>query len=71
MTKLIPMYIKDPSKMPEKVLSQEKEFDSLNEVKEKIANEFDCDVEIEKADESEEKKAANAMPSKPGVVVKK
>jgi len=67
--KLVPLFVKDPSRMPDKVLSQEKEVDSLMEVREKLSKEFDCEVIIEPADESEEKKANVAMPSKPAIVI--
>jgi leucyl-tRNA synthetase len=68
-SRLIPAIIKDTSKMPKEILDQKIECESLKDVKEKIASEFSCVVEIEKAEESKENKAAVASPGKPAILV--
>jgi leucyl-tRNA synthetase len=67
--KLVPAFVKDPGRIPKKVLDQKKEFDSYNNIKDKIEKEFLCDVEVSIADDSDEKKANSAMPGKPAIVV--
>jgi hypothetical protein len=68
-SKLIPALLKDASKIPSEVLSQEMEFNNIEESKELIAKEFNCEVIVEKAEESKEDKAKNASPSKPAILV--
>jgi len=68
-SKMIPALLKDASKVPSEVLSQDIEFKNLEESKEFISKEFDCEVSIEKAEESKEDKARNAFPSKLAIVV--
>jgi leucyl-tRNA synthetase len=66
---LIPTLLKDASKVPQEILSQEIEITNLNEAKDSIEKEFSCEVIIEKAEDSKEQKAKNASPSKPAIVV--
>ncbi len=68
--KLVPALLKDPSKMPVKVLDQDKEYQSITEVVGKIKREFDCKVKVERAEDSHEKKALSAMPGKPALIIK-
>ena len=68
-SKLVPSLLKDPSKVPDEVLSQEMEFNNLKESSELIKKEFDCEVIVEKAEQSKEAKANNAAPSKPAIVI--
>ena len=68
-SKIIPAVVKNPSKIPCVILDDETEFNTLNNSKQSVEDEFKCDVEIIKADESEEQKAKNAMPGKPAVLV--
>jgi leucyl-tRNA synthetase len=67
--KLIPAIVKDPSKIPELVLSQDKEIETLNYSKEDIIKEFSCTIEIIKAENSQHPKSKLAMPGKVGVIV--
>lgn len=67
--KLVQSMLKDSSKIPESVLSQEKEFSILNDAKESISKEFSCHVEIVAAEKTKEQKAAQATPSKPAILV--
>jgi len=68
-SKMIPALLKDSSKIPMEVLSQEMEFNNLKESKDFIAKEFNCQIEIEKAEDSKEAKANNASPSKPAILM--
>ena len=67
--KLIPAIVKDPAKIPEMILSQEKEIQTLENGKEDIVEEFSCKIEIVKAEDSNLPKAKSAMPGKVGVMV--
>ncbi|RLE45433.1 leucine--tRNA ligase [Candidatus Woesearchaeota archaeon] len=68
--KLIPKILKDPAKIPETVLDQETEMKTLLDSKEDIQKEFSCDlVVIEKAEETKEPKAKQAMPGKPAILI--
>jgi leucyl-tRNA synthetase len=66
---MVPRMLKDQSKIPEIVLSQEEEFEALNSHIETLKKAFECEFDIEKADISTEPKAKNAMPGKPSLVV--
>ncbi len=68
-SKLIPSFVKDPSKIPAEVLSQELEFSNLKESIELIGKEFNCEVIVEKAEESKEEKGKQAMPGKPAIII--
>ncbi len=68
-SKLIPSLLKDASKVPQEVLTQEIEFKNLEESKEFIEKEFSCKVNIEKAEQSKQEKAKNAFPSKPAILI--
>jgi leucyl-tRNA synthetase len=68
-SKMIPSIVKNPSKIPSVILDDETELNTLNNSRQSIKDEFKCDVEIIKADKSEEQKAKNAMPGKPAVLV--
>ncbi len=65
-SKLIPKLVKDTSKMPDVVLSQEIEAKALNE---KIKKEFKADIIINKAEDSQEAKAKQALPGKPAILI--
>jgi leucyl-tRNA synthetase len=67
---LIPKLIKDPTKIPEHILDQEKEIKSLENAKKEIEKEFECKLVIEKAEtKQKETKAKQAIPGKPGVLL--
>ncbi|MFT4305134.1 MAG: leucine--tRNA ligase [Candidatus Woesearchaeota archaeon] len=67
--KIIPSVLKDASKMPLIILNQKKEFDYFNEYKINLEKEFNCNVIIEKAEESKDNKANLGMPLKPAIVI--
>ncbi len=66
-SKLVPMLVKDLSKLPEGKLDQKSEISALEESKSLISEEFGCSVEIVAG--SNEEKARKAMPGKVGVLV--
>jgi leucyl-tRNA synthetase len=66
---LVPKLVKDTKKIPEVVI--ENEFDVLNENKKAIEKEFDCEVDIVKAEKSLEGKAKQAMPGKVAILIEK
>ena len=68
-SKIVPALIKDVSKLPEIVTSQEDELNILNDAKEFLEKEFACTIEIVNADKSEESKASSAVPGKVGILV--
>lgn len=68
-SKMVPVLVKDTSKMPKEVLDQETEVKSLKELKFKLETEFSCAVNIEAADDSKQPKAKNANPGKPAIVI--
>jgi|TARA_Y100000310_G_scaffold284075_1_gene306595 leucyl-tRNA synthetase len=64
---LVPKLVKDPKKIPEVVI--ENEFEVLKENIEAIEKEFNCKVEVIKAEQSQEGKAKQAMPGKVAILV--
>ena len=64
---LVQKLVKDTKRIPEVII--ENEFDVLNENKRMIEKEFNCEVEIIRAEESKEGKAKNAMPGKVAILV--
>ncbi len=68
-SKIIPALLKDTSKIPHEILSQKMEFDNLKESKQAISKAFNCDVELQKAEDSKEGKARQAQPGKPAILV--
>ncbi len=61
--------VKDPSKIPEIVLSQKEELGILECSKSVFEKEFGCKVEIIGADKSTSQRAKKAEPGKPGIEV--
>ena len=66
---IVTSVLKDPSKLPAIVLSQEEEVAAINDVQEFLVTEFGCEVEIVLGEESEQAKAKSAMPGKVGILV--
>jgi len=69
-SKAVPMFVKNPSKLPQEVLSQKEEKDSLENNKKLLEKEFNCKIEILEAEKSKEQKAQQALPSKPAILIK-
>jgi leucyl-tRNA synthetase len=68
-TSMVPKLVKDTSKMPKRILSQEKEAEIFAANAEKLKEFFQCELEIIKADASKEQKAKQSMPGKPSLIV--
>ena len=68
-SKIVQSVVKDVSKLPTMVTSQEEELKVIQEAKEFLEKEFACEVEVVIADESKEVKAKSAMPGKVGILV--
>jgi leucyl-tRNA synthetase len=60
-SKLVPSFVKNPKKLPQLVLTQEKEFKRLAENIERLKKEFNLEIEIKKDD-------PKAMPGKPSIL---
>jgi len=69
MSRLIPVLVKNPERVPDSVLSQKEEYELLKEISGTIQKEFGCPVSVEMAEKSASKKAGQAMPGKPGIEV--
>ncbi len=68
-SKMVPALLKDTTKIPETVLDQDLEFNSLADSKSFIEKEFGAAVEIVKSESSKEPKAKSAMPGKPSIII--
>jgi len=68
-SKLIPLIIKNPGRIPLVILDQDTEFNVLQNSKKLFEDEFKSAVEIVIAEDSKQAKAKNAMPGKPAIVV--
>jgi len=68
-SKLIPLIVKNPGRIPLVILDQNTELNVLNNSKKLFEGEFKSAVEIIKAEDSKQAKAKNAMPGKPAIVV--
>ncbi|MFQ5975954.1 MAG: hypothetical protein ACE5J5_06555, partial [Candidatus Hydrothermarchaeales archaeon] len=51
------------------LLEQEDELEALIDAKDSLSKEFDCSVEVVKAEESTADKASRAEPGKPGIEI--
>ncbi len=70
-SKLVPKLVKDPTKFPEVILDQKTEIDAVKDNIDAIKDEFGTDkVAVFKADKGDEKKAKQAMPGKPAILIK-
>jgi leucyl-tRNA synthetase len=68
-TKLVPKLVANVGKIPEVVLDQDTEFNTLQNSKEFLKSEFEAEVEIVKAEQSKEPKANSAIPGKTAILV--
>ncbi|HLC65000.1 MAG TPA: leucine--tRNA ligase [Candidatus Nanoarchaeia archaeon] len=68
-SKVLPKLIQDQSRIPTVVLERNDELEALENSKEGLEKMFKCSIEIEKEEKSKNKKAPNAMPHKPAIVV--
>jgi len=68
-SKIVQSILKDVSKLPSIVTSQEDELNIIKDAKEFLEKEFECSIEIIPAEESKHPKASAAMPGKVGILV--
>jgi leucyl-tRNA synthetase len=68
-SKLVPKLVKDRSKIPETITSQKEELKALEQNKQAFKSEFNAEIDIIKAEDSDNPKANNAMPGKPAILV--
>ena len=68
-SKIVMSLVKDVSKIPSLVTSQKEELAVLKEAKEFLEKEFECKVEILRAEDSQHPKAQSAWPGKVGILV--
>lgn len=69
LSKLVPNLLKDPSKIPLNITSQEDELSALTEAQEFLEKEFSCKIEIILAEDSTLPKSKSASPGKVGIIV--
>ncbi|MBL7100852.1 MAG: leucine--tRNA ligase [Nanoarchaeota archaeon] len=67
-SKIVQMLVKDPSRLPTIITSQQEEIKTLEASKQLIEKEFKTKIVIIKAEESREHKAKQAMPGKPAIL---
>ncbi|MDP2908382.1 MAG: leucine--tRNA ligase [Nanoarchaeota archaeon] len=67
-SRIVPRVVKDPSKMPRIITSQQEELKTLEEFRAVIEREFKTRLVVIKAEESKEHKAKLAMPGKPAIL---
>ncbi|MBI5391777.1 leucine--tRNA ligase [Candidatus Woesearchaeota archaeon] len=70
MSKVIVSLVKNPGKFPVLITSPAEEYKILHENKSFFEQEFNCRIEVMKADDAKEEKAQQAMPGKPAIVIK-
>ena len=68
-SRFVPSLVKDPSKVPAHVLTQDQEISSFKENLQQIETEFNCEIELVRAEKSREQKAKSAMPGKPAIIL--
>ncbi len=68
--KIIPGYIKDPSRIPSIVLGHDTELEVLQKALDNLEKMFGCHVKVMNAEKTTEQKARAALPGKPAILVK-
>ena len=68
-SKIIPAVLKDQSRLPPSILSQEDEHKLLEDAAPKLKEQFKAEIVIELAEKSKEQKAGYGIPGKPAIVV--
>ena len=67
--KMVPGFLKNPVRVPKVVLSQEKDLEIINQNLDSIKKQFNAEIVIELAEESNEVKKGNAVPGKPAIMM--
>ena len=68
-SKLVPMLVKNPQRIPEIVLTQKDDLETMKENMKLLEKEFSAKVTVELAEKSSEAKKNNAMPGKPAILL--
>ena len=68
-SKLVPKFLNDTTKVPQFISEQESEFRALKDAAEDYKNEFRCEVEVIAGENSKEPKSRQAMPGKAAILV--
>jgi hypothetical protein len=68
-SKMTPKLIAEPARIPPVILGQKKELAAFQALKDQLAKNYGCSIEIVKEQDSKEQKAKNALPGKPAIVV--
>ncbi len=68
-SRLIPKLLKDTTRIPQIVLSQDAEFHALNEACKSLEEEFKCSLRVVVSENAKEAKAKQAMPSKAAILI--
>ena len=69
-TKLVPTFVRDMSKLPRIDTNQAHELAAVQGAAEYLGNQFGATITVERAEDSAEAKAKNAFPGKPALVVR-
>jgi leucyl-tRNA synthetase len=67
--KIVPYLLKNPSKMPVIIKTQEEETEIIKRSSNLLKKLYDCKIEIIKEEDSKESKAKQAMPGKVGILI--
>ncbi len=68
-TALIQKLLKNASRIPKILVNKKEEMKTLDEAREFLKKEFDCEIEIVDSEKSDERKARQALPNKPAILV--
>jgi len=68
-SRIIPSLLKNPSKVPKIILTQQEEFELIQENKNYLEKQMNAKIKLIKAEDSREVKAQNAVPGKPAIII--
>jgi len=68
-SKMVPKLVKNPARIPKKVLSQKEEIQNIKNAEKDISEQFNAKLEIIAEEKSKEGKAKQAIPGKPAILV--
>jgi len=68
-SQIVAKILKNVGKFPKSILMPKEEFDFFNEIKFIIEKKYNCTVEIIIEKDSKEKKAVQALPARPALII--
>ncbi|MBD3312729.1 leucine--tRNA ligase [archaeon] len=68
-TRIIKSLVKDVSRIPKTIIEKSRELETIVQTKDYLEKEFGAKMEVIDAENSKEKKAGQAMPGKPGILI--